>query len=267
MPHPLRSFAPFLVLFLFGPRANAQRSTDQNTHLWISALGDHRFAERWSLHTEAHVRRAEFGAAPQQLLLRPAINCHLHPDVLLSLGYSYYSNHRYGAWPIRVRNWEHHLWQQVQLGQRLGRLHLSHRFRMEERYLAELVPRASDPGTYTFSRYAYRSRLRYRVMATRPFGHHQRVEARTWFASAYNEFFFSFGDDRQPDHMQQDRLSGLLGYQWNDHGNVQAGYLLQLLQRPGAAGGADLLERNHTLHLVLTYNLDLRKKKGQAASG
>src|SRR5690349_8237775 len=80
--------------------AHAQRVIDRNTHLWSTYLGDHRLSERWSIHTEAHVRRANTGADPQQLLFRPAINYHLHPDVLVSLGYSYYYNHRYGAYPI-----------------------------------------------------------------------------------------------------------------------------------------------------------------------
>jgi len=37
--------------------------------------------------------------------------------------------------------------------------------------------------------------------------------------------------------------------------------MLQNLQRPGAASGADLMEVNSTMHLVLVYNLDLRKKE------
>ena len=37
--------------------------------------------------------------------------------------------------------------------------------------------------------------------------------------------------------------------------------MLQNLQRPGSASGADLMEVNSTVHLVLVYDLDLRKKE------
>jgi hypothetical protein len=242
-------------------QARAQRELDHNTHVWVTHIGDHRLSERWGFHTEGHLRRANTGADPQQLLLRPAINYHLHPDVLLSVGYSYYYNYRYGQYPIRAENWEHNVYQQVQLTQRFGKLALSYRFRLEQRFLAQLNAVADDPEDHVFDRYNYQSRFRLRVMATWPLGKHQKVEAKTWFLSAYDEFFFNFGDDRRIDHMQQNRLSGLLGYQWNKHGNVQLGYLQQIIQRPGAALGRDLHEMNRTLHLILTYNLDFRKPK------
>lgn len=258
-----RSLLAIGLVVLCAKSAQAQRERDHNTHLWFTYLGDHRVSERWSFHTEGHLRRADSGSEPQQLLLRPAINYHLHPDAVLSVGYSYYYNYRYGAYPIKVENWEHNVYQQVQLAQRFGKLALSHRFRMEERFLAQLNATTADPEQYAFDRYNYQSRFRYRVMATWPLGKHTKVEAKTLFVSVYDEFFFNFGDDRRIDHMQQNRVSGLIGYQWNKQGNVQLGYLLQIIQRPGAALGRDLHEMNRTIHLILTYNLDFRKPKAE----
>jgi Protein of unknown function (DUF2490) len=239
---------------------SAQRTVDHNSNVWISHLGDHRFAAHWSFHTEAHIRRANLGADAQQLLLRPAVNYHLNNDVQFTVGFSYYRNYRYGAHPIKVDNWEDHLFEQVQLTQHLGKLTVQHRFRVEERFIAQLKPVAgSSPDTYALDTYTYQSRFRYRVMCTLPFGKHEKVEAKTWFASAYDELFVNFGDSYKLDYMNQNRISGLLGYQYNKHGNVQVGYLLQTLQRPGAANGADLVEMNSTWHLVLVYNLDFCK--------
>ena len=242
----------------------AQRVTDRNSHLWISHLGDHKVSDRWGFHTEAHVRQAERGAMPQQLLLRPAINFHLNPEVLFTAGYSYYYNYRYGAYPIGVESWEHQAYQQMQFTARMGKVALQHRFRMEERFIAALKPDAASESGYTFDQYTYQSRFRIRLMATLPLGAYEKVEPKTWFLSAYDELFLNFGDNARLDLMNQNRISALLGYQYNKQGSVQVGYLLQTLQRPGAASGADLVEMNSTLHVILTYNLDLRKDRAPA---
>lgn len=237
---------------------SAQRVTDRNSHLWLSHLGDHRVGGKWGFHTEAHIRQAELGAMPQQLLVRPAINFHLTPEVMFTAGYSYYFNYRYGTFPIAVESWEHQTYQQMQFSARVGKVALQHRFRIEERFIAVMKADPSAENGYVLDKYIYQSRFRIRLMATLPLGAHEKVEARTWFLSAYDELFLNFGDNARLDLMNQNRISGLVGYQMNKACNLQLGYMLQTLQRPGAAKGADLVEANSTLHIVFTCNLDFR---------
>lgn len=253
-----------LLLLAAGHHALAQRVTDPSAHLWISHWGDQRISDRWSLHTEGHWRRDNLGKDWQQLLLRPAINFHLNDHVLLTQGYSYYFNYAYGDFPIKYPNWEHHLYQQVQLsGQAIGRARLQHRFRMEERFIAKMKPSADDPAQGTFDGYAYQSRFRYRVWLTVPLGHEQ-VEPGVFSANLYDEVFLNFGDSQRLDYIQQNRISALLGYQVSKPVSILAGYLYQTIQRPGAAQGADLIELNSTVHVALVCNLDLRKPKAAA---
>jgi len=241
--------------------AQTQRITDPNNNLWISHWGDHHVSEHWSFHTEAHWRRADMGENWQQLLVRPAVNYHLNDQVMFTLGYSYYQNYPYGEHPIKFPNWEHHLYQQVQLNQSIGRVRIAHRFRMEERFIARMTLSESDPTVGVFDRYVYQSRFRYRVWLTLPLGKHDKVVPGVFTANLYDELFLNFGDSQRLDFMNQNRISALLGYQVNKPLNVMLGYMLQNLQRPGAASGADLMEVNSTVHLVLVYNLDLRKKE------
>jgi len=241
--------------------AQAFRVTDPNGHLWVSHWGDHRFHERWSFHTEAHWRRADLGVNWQQLLVRPAINFHLNDQVIFTQGYSYYFNYQYGAYPIRYQNREHHLFQQVQLNQPIGRWRFAHRFRMEERFIARMVPSAEDPSAGVEDGYTYQSRFRYRLWLTVPLGAHDKVEPGVFSANFYDEVFLNFGDGQRLDYIQQNRISALLGYQVNRPFSVLLGYLYQTIQRPGAAKGADLMELNSTIHLALVYNMDLRKPK------
>lgn len=256
----MRRLLFLLSLGPFGLAASAQRVTSPNGNLWLSHWGDHRLAARWSVHTEGHWRRAGLGEHAQQLLLRPAVNFHLHDQVLLTQGYSYYENYSYGTYPIRFANHEHHLYQQVQLTQPIGRVGLQHRFRMEERFIARMVPSADDPNAAAFDRYVYQSRFRYRVWVTVPLNR-PTAEPGAFTANLYDEVFLNFGDSERLDLIQQNRISLLLGYQVNRPVSVLLGYLYQTIQRPGAAGGADLIELNSTLHLAVVCNLDLRKVK------
>lgn len=248
-------------LITLATTVSAQRVTDPNANLWISHWGDHRISQHWSFHTEAHIRRADMGANWQQLLIRPAVNYHLNDQVMFTLGYSYYYNYPYGAYPINYGNWEHHLFQQVQLSQAIGRVRLAYRFRMEERLMAKLTPSPADVSEGVFDSYVYQSRFRTRVWLTIPLGKHEKVEPGAFSANLYDEVFLNFGDSQRLDYINQNRLSGLLGYQASKPLNVMLGYLYQVIERPGAANGADLLECNSTVHLVLVYNLDLRKKE------
>lgn len=241
-----------------------QRITDPNANLWISHWGDQRIHDRWSLHTEIHWRRADLGMNWQQLLVRPAVNYHLNDQVLFTQGYSYYFNYQYGEYPIRFQNWEHHLYQQVQLTQPLGRIKFQHRFRMEERFIAQLTPSTENPANGEFDRYAYQSRFRYRVWLTIPLGRHAQAEPGGFTANFYDEVFLNFGDSQRLDYIHQNRISALLGYQVNKAFSVLLGYLYQTIQRPGAANGADLMELNSTIHLALVYDLDLRRSKPAA---
>ncbi|HRD52103.1 MAG TPA: DUF2490 domain-containing protein [Flavobacteriales bacterium] len=253
----------FIALLLLASSlpVSAQRITDPNANLWVSHWGDQRLSDRWSLHTEGHWRRANLGKDWQQLLLRPAINFHLNEQLLLTQGYSYYFNYAYGDHPARYQNWEHHLYQQLQISNHgIGRARLQHRFRMEERFLARMKAAADSPGDAVLDGYRYQSRFRYRVWVTIPLGH-EHVEPGVFSAQFYDEVFLSFGDSQLLDYIQQNRISAMLGYQVSKPVSILAGYLYQTIQKPGGAMGADLIELNSTVHLALVCNLDLRKPK------
>lgn len=250
--------ALFATGALLGFAMQAQRVTDSNANLWISHWGDHRIHRQWSFHTEGHWRRAEMGQGWQQLLLRPAFNFHLNDAVLLTAGYSYYGNYPYGAYPVRFRGWEHQAWEQVQLAQSIGRVRLTHRYRLEQRFIAVVVPSANDPGSGVLDRYDFQSRLRYRIWATVPLGSKEPGPG-GFSLNAYDEVFIGFGASDRIDFVQQNRISLLLGHQLSRSCTMLGGYLFQNIQRPGAAAGADLMELNSTIHVAFVCNLDLRR--------
>lgn len=252
MKHSVLLSAFVLVL---SNSVQAQRVSTSNEQLWISHWGDHRVHDRWSLHSEAHVRRAEMGGTAQQLLFRPAVNYHLHEKVMVTGGYSYYANSRYGEYPIRYKNWEHHGFAQLQFSSLINKVRMQHRYRWERRWAANMVPGAQGDRA-EMDGYNRSDRFRYRVWVTIPMG----GDKSPWSINGYNEAFVSLGGSVTGDRFSQNRVSGLMGYQVNKEFNLMAGYLYQTINRPGLAAGADVLEMNSTLHIIAVYNLGLFKK-------
>jgi len=249
----MRELFAFWCLMLV-PLAHAQREEDRNAHLWFSHWGDHRVHDRWSLHSEFHIRRADFGTSAQQLLIRPAVNYHLHDKVMLTAGYSYYENYQYGRYPIRFSNWEHHGFAQLQFSSLIGKVRMQHRYRWEHRWMARMTSEEADLDG-SFSGYNESDRFRYRVWVTIPIG-----SKTPWTLNGYDEIFLSLGGTAPNNRFSQNRVSGLLGYQVNKELNLMAGYLFQTIDRPGAANGIDVLEANSTMHVVVVYNLGMRKR-------
>jgi hypothetical protein len=250
----IRLFVLLTCLLPLVANAQTDRVVEHNQNFWFSHWGDHFVAKKWSVHSEFHIRRAELGAAPQQLLIRPAANYHLNDDVMFTLGYSYYENYGFGEFPIRFSNWEHHIYEQVQTTHRLGKLTMAHRFRIEHRWIARIVPdETGNEGV--FDGYSTSNRMRYRIWNTYPLNKNGKLTA-----NAYWELFLVTKAASGVDRFNQNRLAGMLGYRFTKELNVLVGYLQQDLQRPGAANGVDLDQRNATLHIAAIFNMDFRRK-------
>lgn len=259
----------------YGQTAIAQtpgRETVFNNHVWLSFFHNSRLSDRWSFQFEGHARRADLGAAWQQYMVRPYMNFHLNPDIIFTAGYAFYVNVPYEEKAFQHPFNEHHAWEQVQLSHAFDRLVITHRYRLEQRFLDTYYqPDPANDPTWVKGNRRYLNRFRYKLNFTVPFNH-EKMEKGTFFATAADEVFLTFGDDSRLDGIQQNRATAMLGWQFDRVGsNIQLGFLYQTLQfnrvpqaNPAGAGGLtdDLIENNRTLHLQLTLNIDWRGKKG-----
>ena len=102
-------------------------------------------------------------------------------------------------------NDEFRIWEQFVLNNNIGRVKLEHRYRIEQRF-------TSFAG--------YRNRFRYRINAIVPFNN-TNVINKTWYASVFNEVFVT----NEAPYFEQNRIFLGLGYQFNEHVTVLAGWL------------------------------------------
>jgi hypothetical protein len=231
----------------------AQKDISTHTHAWVMYFGNHRLSERWGIHTEYQWRRADLFDEWQQSLLRLGIDYFAANGCQFTGGYAFVRTYPYGEQPIGHNFDEHRVWEQLILKSKLGRVDVQHRYRLEQRFLENWVKDAS--GNYVLDGYLFRQRARYRLMATIPLSRKEMAN-NTLFLTAYDEPFLGFGKGIAKNILDQNRLYFALGWRFNPNFNVQLGYLNQYIVKKDGIQA----ERNHTLQIGITNNLDFRKK-------
>jgi hypothetical protein len=187
---------------------------------------------------------------PMQFQVRTALDIKVNDHFsFIPVGYVYTINPLYGKQPASFVNNEHRIWQQAFYKHSIGRFKLDHRIRVEERFIQD--HKADPDGAYS----DYRWRFRYRFMARFPLTK-KTIEAKTLFASTYDEVFLSRGSAVKVKQPDQNRIFVGLGYQFTKDLSLQGGFLYQL----NIKAKNDKQENNVGGQLLLTYNLDLTKK-------
>jgi len=223
-----------VVTFLFTcpqilTNLSAQEAKDK-TGNWLMYWGANRVSKNVSIWTEAQYRLYEVVSNPNQLLLRTGVIYHLDKGASCAVGYAYVK-----SWPFEknlgdsVTSNENRIWEQFVLKNKLWRIDFEHRYRLEHRWVkTDLVD--------------YSTRARYRLLFTLPLTNSHLIPT-TIFLAIYDEIFINISGGEIFD---QNRLYFALGYQFSSRGQVQAGYLFQMLRR-------EILER---LQLAFVYNID-----------
>ena len=194
----------FILSFYPGKNLLAQKSDFGN---WLAYFGTGKINDKWSVATEAQYRSYNFIDDREQLLLRVAAMYNLTPNVNVAQGYAFISGRTYNAAGVVTNTTEHRIYQQLILKQQFGRLNLTHRYRIEERFLKN----------------DFRLRFRYflyaNVALTKP-----TMQKGAVYLSAYNEIFLH--TDRPI--FDRDRVFGGIGYVFNKDLKIEAGVMTQM---------------------------------------
>ena len=239
----------FLIQLLVLMPITAQKQIDSQNHAWVMYTGNHKLSERWGIHTEYQWRRSELFDKWQQSLLRLGVDHYLPSGPQLTLGYGWIKTFPYGSQPIAHYTNEHRIWQQLILKNKAGRVDFHHRYRFEQRFIENWKDLGNE---WEMEGYLFRQRVRYRFLVTVPLSR-KELKDNTLFLAIYDEPFLGFGKGIGKNILDQNRLYGALGWRFNKDFNVQLGYMNQYVVKSDGI----MAERNHTLQIGVTYNLDL----------
>lgn len=237
----------------------APRLQDYHSLAWFVYVGDHKVAAKWAIHTEYQWRRVDLLHAPQQQLARLGLARTLSDRVQASGGYTYFQSHRYGAYaevPGRAEP-ENRLYEDISLQDKLGRLGLTQRLRLEQRWLGA----RDQAGNGPVQQWEYQNRIRYQLAVEFPL-QGPTIDDREFYLNGFDEVFLGFGQNVGLNVFNQNRLSGGVGYQLTKGAQVELNYLYQVRSHAeaDAASGQPVVELNNGFRLNVGYNLDFTKK-------
>lgn len=240
-----------LCITVAGAHAQSDnRSNTSNTNAWLMYFGNHKVSDRWGIHAEVQWRRHDLLSADQQLLLRTGVDYYTRGNNRLTAGYGFIRTHPYGEFGAPGDFPEHRIWQQFLTSQSIGRVSLSHRYRLEQRFIGNANSGSMEGGRYE-------NRMRYMAKITVPIGNDWE---KPMFFAVYDEVMLNFGKDVGYNLFDQNRVYGAFGFTITQQIKLEAGYLYQLVQlRSLDSTSRNRIENNHTLQIGVFSTLPLMK--------
>jgi hypothetical protein len=210
------------VKILLLPLLAATLAAENNPRFWASYFGDHRVTKHWGIHFDGQLRQ-DFTQPWGQVILRPGLNYYVKPNLFLSHGYAFIRTES-----NNTTTPEHRLWQQVQYTPKVLNLNMSHRLRLEQRWIE--IPTG----------HRYQNRIRYFYRTELP-------ATGKYFVGLQNEIFLGFGQNKGASVYDQNRAYISLGRRFGPIGRIETGYMYQnALLRNG-------ITREHNHILVISY--------------
>ena len=168
----------------------------------------------WGIQGDAQWRNWDMAGDLEQLLLRSGLTYRPNQaNVLLTLGYANITTGEFGE-STRTVN-ENRIYQELMYPTKLGnRFHLNHRFRYEQRFLAENV---------------FRTRYRFNLFVNVPLNNLE-MTTQTIYLALYNELFINgsyHGDGSAPEEFDRNRLYAGFGYFFSPSLRTQFGIMNQ----------------------------------------
>jgi len=195
-----------LILLLFNTVAIAQKSDYGN---WLIYFGNKQINKKWNWHREMQLRNYNVLGDVEQLLLRTGIGYNLSENNNnILLGYAFVNSNRYVANSNdKTSSNEHRIYQQFITRQSFGRLNLLHRYRIEERFMADNV------------NVRFRYYLLLNLAINKP-----SIQKGAIYASLYNEIFLN----AKAPVFDRNRIYGGIGYVVNKNFRFELGSMAQV---------------------------------------
>ncbi len=254
------------VFFSGNACSQVARYSDINNIGWLVMNFDVRLNDKLDIVSDHQIRRDEWGLKSQQYLHRAGLNYRVNKKVSLLAGYAFIQTFPYGDmnYPVsssRVNFPENRIFQQLTVKDQVGAMELTHRYRLEQRWVASQIREYS----HDINEWKMSNRFRYMLRFQMPF-RGVVTETKSWYFAGYNELFLSFGRHVGFNVFDQNRSALLIGYKAGKVFRLEAGPFAQILQLgalrnvPGLAPDKTIVQYNLGYTVNVYFNFDAGKK-------
>ncbi len=223
------------------------RVTDNHNIGWLTTTITPKITKKLSGYVEYQYRRENWITNWQQSLLRVGLSYKFHQQATALLGYGWILTYPYGDYTIAAvpkTFHEHRLFEQLVFTGSIGKVSLTHRIRLEQRWIGKL----KSINSYKADEWVYLNRVRYMLRADVPL-------TKKLYAAAYDELFIGFGKNVGENIFDQNRIGLIAGYKFNSAFRLEGGFLNQTLQLGREIGGKNLIQNNNGFIVNSYFNL------------
>ena len=236
-----------LVLIIVFNFTNAQDNNASHFSSWNSFIPKVTIDNSFYITSEFHFRRTNFLKGWEQFIIRPAIHFKKNETYDFALGHSFLRNYSFADFSIPINANEHNIWQQLQLSQTQGEISFKHRFRLEERFIDQIVE--SSNNQYGIDGNNYNNRFRYRFTVTRPII--KIKEYKSISIKMFDELFIDLEDGIRPKSFNQNWFYVGLEFPITSKIGLGFGY-----HNIGLNSGNNTFITNHVLQTTIAYSIN-----------
>lgn len=210
---------------------------------WLASFNSVKTGKKTSIYADVQLRSNNDWQQLQTLLIRPGINYHVNKRLTFTAGYAYIRNRKVVS-DVAGYIPEHRIWEQLLYNHEWKNIRLSHRFRIEQRFIGKTVVmgnQLSDGPNYA-------NRFRYFLRNILPLKKEKKFSKGS-FLALQNELFLNFGNkaDLNGKTFDQNRFYLALGYRLSSAFDLEMGYMNQYIN-----GRSSQFTNNHIIQLA-TY--------------
>lgn len=234
----------FLLVFILSFHilfSQNDRYNDFNNVNWGQVFVTKKISAKTDWLVEYQWRRTNGLKSWQQGLFRTAIQYKPSVAVSLAAGYAQAETFAYGDFPIANNGTfpEHRLFEQVVLKQELRKTTVSHRFRIEQRF----VGRVKAGTDREIEDWVYSNRFRYLLKI-------QHAFTPKLYAWCGDEIFIGAGKNVGVNIFDQNRIFLQMGAKLSKNLSVEAGYFNQTLQQGRRINNQTIMQRNNGFNVA-----------------
>ncbi|HRE52290.1 MAG TPA: DUF2490 domain-containing protein [Flavitalea sp.] len=204
------------VLIILISFATSKSQTVNQDMGWFMFVNNTKFSDKWGMALDVQVRSEAEWRGVRNLLFRPAITYFTGKNTNLSLGYLYTIMYL-GDDAVKESLTENRIFQQFVANHKLSSVFVSHRFRLEQRFIE-----TEDDNIFA-------QRFRYFFRLIQPLRKEQDGFTGGPFIAFQNEAFLNVQNKERMNNrlFDQNRIYGAFGYRLSPKLDVEMGYLNQ----------------------------------------
>lgn len=239
----------FLFLTCCFLYAQTEKNVDQQSLLWTRYYNLLTLNNKWSVHTEFDNRIFINPVEKNLYEMRIQGRYKINKDIEVGAGFAYFSVSTQDPEVSFDFNLPEYRGQQdISWKQAVGKIKLTQRFQLEERFFQNANKVELLPGTSFFWRF------RYRIHGEYSFYKNQNQFLK---AIVYDELMINGGENVVKNTFDQNRIYGAFQYGVNKNIALELGYLNSFQQR---ASGVDYFDRD-IIRLTFYHKISLNKRK------